>query len=173
MAITMATMSALTTLHAEPRRKAHKVTEAKADSLRALIPTAEITAGTDSLGRETIKIVLSGQGMPAEPNVTGYNAATQRAVETIAKSMTGRWSEALISVEGHTDNVGPRQENMDISIRRAAAIARLMVREGVDSCHVSHKGHGYEQPIADNRLAWGRERNRRVEIVITLPRMEK
>lgn len=147
-------------------KRTEKLMVAKADTLRSKLPNAEVSTPKDANGVTYIRIVLSGQGMPAEPNVTGYNDATRDAVRTIVRELSGSWSSALIKVTGHTDNVGPKAENQDISERRAAAVAGLMRREGIDSTRIVVSGAGYDMPIANNHLIDGREKNRRVEIEI-------
>ena len=71
-------------------------------------------------------------------------------------------------MDGHTDNVGPYDENMTVSFRRATAIAGLLTRQGVDSMRISARGFSYDYPLANNHLIEGREKNRRVEMTITL-----
>ena len=72
-----------------------------------------------------------------------------------------------IQVAGHTDSVGPDPFNKDLSQLRAEAVAAYLVSHGVDASRVTAKGYGEEEPIAPNDTEAGRERNRRVEIIIT------
>lgn len=149
-------------------RRLDKATRAKADSLRRSVAGAEVSTVADVNGLTAIRIVFSGAGLPAEPNVTGYNAATREAITAIAAQLTGPWALADITVDGHTDNVGPYDENMTVSFRRATAIAGLLTRQGVDSLRISARGFSYDYPLANNHLIEGREKNRRVEMTITL-----
>ncbi len=75
-----------------------------------------------------------------------------------------------IDVEGHTDNLPIRTEvfrsNWELSAARAASVVHLLTREGVDPARLSAIGYGEFRPIADNRTAEGRRRNRRVAIII-------
>lgn len=149
-------------------RRLDKAVRAKADSLRRTVAGAEVTTVSDVNGLTAIRIVFSGTGFPAEPNVTGYNTATREAITAIAAQLTGPWALADITVDGHTDNVGPYDENMTVSFRRATAIAGLLTRQGVDSMRISARGFSYDYPLANNHLIEGREKNRRVEMTITL-----
>lgn len=143
-----------------------RMVRAKADSLKSISGDAKVTTVRDVNGLLAIKLTLSGGGMPAEPNVTGYNAPTQRAMERLSRQMVDVWAFADIFVDGHTDNVGPYDENMTVSFRRALAIGNLLIRNGVDSLRVTPRGFSYDYPIADNHLIEGREANRRVEVTI-------
>lgn len=155
------------TLHLDSRtvRLIDRMVRAKADSLKS-IADAKVSTLRDANGLLAIKITLSGSGMPAEPNVTGYNSASQSAMQTLAHHLTDAWAAADIFVDGHTDNVGPYDENMTVSFRRALAISNLLVRTGVDSARVEPRGFAYDYPIADNHLIEGREANRRVEVTL-------
>lgn len=71
-----------------------------------------------------------------------------------------------ISVEGHTDAVGSDAYNDRLSERRARAVASELDRSGVDGRRIRTRGFGESRPIASNNTAVGRERNRRVEVVL-------
>ena len=72
----------------------------------------------------------------------------------------------LVRVEGHTDNVGGAAYNKDLSQRRAAAVVRYLVGKGVGETRLKAAGYGFERPIASNKTAGGRAKNRRVEFMI-------
>ena len=70
-----------------------------------------------------------------------------------------------INVEGHTDSVGKHDMNMTLSNNRAASVATyLKTIGGVDESRISSEGYGPDRPIAPNKLAAGRAKNRRVEM---------
>ena len=75
----------------------------------------------------------------------------------------GTWG---LSVEGHTDNVGSDSYNQSLSERRAETVRSYMVSSGVPRQTVSARGFGESKPIAPNDTNEGRQRNRRVEIII-------
>ena len=68
-----------------------------------------------------------------------------------------------VQVEGHTDNVGGRQYNLDLSERRAKSVEEYLIKKGVDAKRLRHKGFGFERPVATNATPLGRAKNRRVE----------
>lgn len=73
------------------------------------------------------------------------------------------------AVEGHTDSTGSDAHNQDLSERRAAAVAEVLVAAGFPAEGVSRTGLGKRFPIESNATAEGRAQNRRVVILITAP----
>lgn len=73
----------------------------------------------------------------------------------------------IIEVQGHTDNVGKAEVNMNLSDKRAQAVRDYLVKKGVDASRMSAHGYGSTVPIADNTTKAGRAKNRRVEFKIT------
>jgi len=73
--------------------------------------------------------------------------------------------EVIIAV-GHTDWIGTVQYNQKLSVRRAEAVKAYLVSKGIEKNRVYTEGKGKSQPIADNRTAEGRAKNRRVEIEV-------
>lgn len=71
----------------------------------------------------------------------------------------------VISIEGHTDNVGSPASNKTLSLARANAVISALVKRGIDKNRLAAKGWGQEKPIAENETDEGRAKNRRVEIV--------
>ena len=72
------------------------------------------------------------------------------------------WS---VTIEGHTDSIGTRASNLDLSKRRAAAVVNALVtRFHVSAARLSSAGFGDTRPIAPNSTIEGRARNRRVEL---------
>ena len=73
--------------------------------------------------------------------------------------------EVIIAV-GHTDSVGTDAYNQKLSVRRADAVKAYLISKGVESNRVYTEGKGEKQPVADNKTAEGRAKNRRVEIEV-------
>ncbi len=78
-----------------------------------------------------------------------------------------KYPTAKIEVEGHTDSSGSNATNLRLSQERAKNIADFLVKvSGIDADRVSHVGRGEEKPIASNNTPKGREKNRRIEVII-------
>jgi OOP family OmpA-OmpF porin len=68
-----------------------------------------------------------------------------------------------VEVQGHTDNIGSRPYNLDLSDRRAKSVIEYLSHKGIDRRRLTPHGFGFDKPIAPNTNAIGRARNRRVE----------
>lgn len=68
-----------------------------------------------------------------------------------------------VMIEGHTDNVGNAESNLELSRKRAESVKSFLVSEGIDASRIATMGYGQSRPVADNASEQGRERNRRVE----------
>jgi outer membrane protein OmpA-like peptidoglycan-associated protein len=70
-------------------------------------------------------------------------------------------------VEGHTDNTGSVATNNELSLKRAMTVRDYLIQRGVPASSIDVAGLGLSMPIGDNSTTAGRERNRRVEIVVS------
>ncbi len=78
-----------------------------------------------------------------------------------------KYPNIYVRIEGHTDNQGPQKALDKLSRERAEAIRAYLVDNGIEGQRVQAAGIGARKPVADNSTQQGRERNRRVEVVIT------
>ena len=74
--------------------------------------------------------------------------------------------DITVDLVGHTDNKGSDAYNYGLGLRRAQAVKRELVRNGVTASRLMETSRGESQPIADNKTGAGRARNRRVEISV-------
>ena len=72
-----------------------------------------------------------------------------------------------IAVDGHTDNTGSDELNQKLSDSRANAVRKYLIDNGVEESKITATGYGETTPIADNKTAAGRTKNRRVEMKLT------
>lgn len=73
--------------------------------------------------------------------------------------------EVVIAI-GHTDSIGADAYNQKLSVRRAESVKAYLVSKGVAPNRVYTEGKGEKQPVASNKTADGRQKNRRVEIEV-------
>ncbi len=98
-----------------------------------------------------------------------FNKATLRpdAAPAVAQivALLKKYPALAVSLQGHTDNVGTHDYNLKLSQDRAASVVAAIVRSGIDAKRLTSAGFGPDKPVADNKTADGRSKNRRVELV--------
>ena len=81
------------------------------------------------------------------------------------------YPQTRVAVEGHTDATGAEEKNITLSKSRADAVLQFLAdRSGVDAERMTSSGLGSAQPIDSNNTHSGRERNRRIDVVLTFTR---
>lgn len=92
------------------------------------------------------------------------NAAAQvRSKATILSNNPG----VEVSIQGHADEVGTEQYNIDLGMERAEAVLEALTGAGISSGRLTTMSHGESMPLTEGRSQEARAQNRRVEIVIT------
>lgn len=71
-----------------------------------------------------------------------------------------------LKLNGYTDNVGLASYNVNLSLKRAQAVAEPLIQSGIPASDISTVGMGEANPIADNTTELGRSENRRVAIIV-------
>ncbi len=77
-----------------------------------------------------------------------------------------KYEDTNILLAGHTDSTGSEEYNLELSRRRAQAVADFLTTQNVDQARFSVEGYGMSDPAASNDTAEGRAQNRRVEVAI-------
>ena len=95
----------------------------------------------------------------------------KKALKKIAEVMS-RNPDIDVMVEGHTDSDGIASRNWDLSVMRATAVVKVLTSSGVAPERVTAAGRGFYAPIASNRNALGKAKNRRTEIILS-PKLDE
>jgi len=90
-------------------------------------------------------------------------------LDDVARAMKAYVHVARFRIEGHTDNLGDREFNVDLAERRAWAVRGYLIEQGVDGQRLFPKGYGSTRPLGPNGTESGRAANRRVEFHVVPP----
>ncbi|WP_036235738.1 outer membrane protein OmpA, partial [Methylibium sp. T29-B] len=93
-------------------------------------------------------------------------------LDDLASKIAGLNLEVVIAV-GHTDSVGSDAYNQKLSLRRSEAVKAYLESKGIEKNRIYTEGKGEKQPVADNKTADGRAKNRRTEIEVVGTRTKK
>ena len=100
---------------------------------------------------------------------TGSDKLIPSSVDVLDKivAIMKKYSGYRLHINGHTDNIGDADKNLQLSIDRARACYEYLTAQGLNPTLISYSGHGETQPIAPNDTEEGRSQNRRVEFILT------
>jgi outer membrane protein OmpA-like peptidoglycan-associated protein len=155
------TQGALQQQQAAAAAQAQKLAELEAKLKDARDTIAKIAAVKDD--DRGMVITLSGEVL-FKTGKWDLKAGAMAKLDQIAEALRGK--EQPIVVFGFTDNVGTRENNMDLSQKRATSVREYLVGRGIPADLVTAQGKGPDEPIQDNTSVEGRAANRRVEIVV-------
>lgn len=91
--------------------------------------------------------------------------AFRRSLDKLADVLL-KYNRTVVHIVGHTDSTGPADYNLELSRRRAEAVADYLASRGVPRTRLRTEGRGESEPRASNATAAGRQLNRRVEIYV-------
>ena len=91
--------------------------------------------------------------------------AGKAKLEDLVSKLQGTDIEVIVAT-GHTDSTGTDAYNQKLSMRRANAVKAFLVSKGLPAERVFTEGKGEKQPVASNKTAEGRAKNRRVEVEV-------
>jgi len=105
-----------------------------------------------------------------EYNQWDLSVEGREALSLVAEELRNETNYFILSIEGHTDDVGSETYNQELSFKRAVAAAtHLVLHDGLDPARIFVKGFGESVPVAGNETEKGRAKNRRVELLILVP----
>ncbi len=134
------------------------------DKLKTKEQVLESIKTTDA--ENTPRTLAVFDGGTFRPGKIGINDVALSTIENFVGEISSAHGSRVI-IEGHTDNVPTGKlhiDNLDLSLRRARAIANILVSHGISSDRISVIGYGDAQPIDSNDTEEGRTKNRRVEV---------
>lgn len=99
---------------------------------------------------------------------TGKSELKGGAASNLSKlsAFLTQYPDRTVIIEGHTDNVGSDDYNVNLSQRRANSVQQFLLAQGIASNRLSSSGKGENFPVASNDSSSGRQMNRRVEVII-------
>ncbi|HEX4128800.1 MAG TPA: OmpA family protein [Pirellulales bacterium] len=157
-------------LTASVQRRASATIQAN-NSLQSRLPTIHIPGVEVRMDGDVVRIELPGNQL-FEHGSARLLPQASAMIDQVAAELLRSYPDQIIGVEGHTDsdpvNVGsPWASNHQLSIGRAMAVYdHLVSRSHVPSGHLFVVGHGANHPVVSNGALAGKQRNRRVELVV-------
>lgn len=118
------------------------------------------------------KVILDDAVLHFANNRSEIPGEALEAIRKIAQELKHYTEQCALVVTGHTSSVGGADHNQALSLRRAKAVAEVLMAEGIPAAKISITGLGSSKPIADNATREGQARNRRVEIEVRAPGAE-
>ena len=129
-------------------------------------PLRVAAGGRDLYDRLEADGRVATQGILFDTGSATIQPESTPTLKEIARTLQ-QHGDLRLRIEGHTDNVGSADANLQLSERRAAAVRDYLVqREGIDAGRLESAGLGQTAPAADNATPEGRQTNRRVELVV-------
>jgi outer membrane protein OmpA-like peptidoglycan-associated protein len=130
--------------------------ESDSDSIQWSIPLSPIEKGAT--------LVL--KNIFFEKNSAALNPSSFSELNELAKLMKEN-TGIRIEINGHTDNVGQKNDNLVLSQKRASSVSNYLVSQGIAADRLTSKGYGDAKPIASNDTEQGKSLNRRTEINVS------
>lgn len=96
---------------------------------------------------------------------TELNSKSKESMDLVIKTIEER-TPCMVDIIGHTDTVGSRSKNIEVSLKRAKLVNRLIEKKGVDTSSFSIKGYGEEDLLIPTPNNTKEPRNRNVEVFI-------
>ena len=105
-----------------------------------------------------------------DPGKATMKSATSKELDHIYSVLKAKYPGRHLEVAGHTDSDPIKKskwaDNLELSSQRAMSVARYLIQKGVAENKIGATGYGAARPLASNSTASGKQKNRRVEIVV-------
>jgi outer membrane protein OmpA-like peptidoglycan-associated protein len=113
---------------------------------------------------DDIRLIMPGD-VTFETDSANLDSKFFAVLDSVALVLT-EYKSTLVTVAGYTDSTGTMEHNQKLSEKRATTVALYLNSRGVQQERLAAVGRGENNPVADNRTAEGRSKNRRVEITL-------
>ena len=133
----------------------------KAKKQAEQVQNAKVETVKDSNGLDAVKVSFDS-GILFATGKSDLNATSQNTIKQIADVLKQN-SDMDVAIYGHTDSTGSDAINNPLSKKRAQAVQKSLLNQGVSNIKVVD-GQGSKNPVADNSTEAGRQQNRRVEV---------
>ncbi|MBN2340166.1 MAG: OmpA family protein [Deltaproteobacteria bacterium] len=118
------------------------------------------------VSRQDENILISVHGFDFPRRGTGIGSENFGLLDKIVSALN-KFPDAQVEISGHTDSRGGKDRNFRLSLERAEAVVKFLTTiGGIEASRVRAKGMGADKPIAPNNTREGREKNRRIEVLI-------
>lgn len=118
----------------------------------------------ERVGEDTLLVHFDSDVLFAVDSAALSNDA--RATLDDVAGVLQQYGKTAVIVQGHTDSTGSDEHNQELSERRADTVERYLQGRGVDGQRMQAEGFGESSPVADNDTEAGRQRNRRVDVLL-------
>lgn len=125
----------------------------------------ELQSKLIQVSKDARGIILSMSDILFGVNQASLTADLKTSLAKVA-GILSVYQQFSVSVEGNTDNTGSAEFNMKLSQQRATNVMKFLISQGISPSRLKAKGLGMTMPIADNNTKEGRQKNRRVDLVI-------
>lgn len=113
--------------------------------------------------QDAVRITYIGSKIFFENNSDKLKVASLSQLDELVKILY-KYEGANLTIEGHTDYNGSDAFNMILSQKRTESVKAYLVEKGIEATRLTGIGYGETKPVADNKTAIGRAKNRRVEL---------
>jgi OmpA-OmpF porin, OOP family len=125
--------------------------------------TAENKGCPEITKADIVRITYIGSKIFFENNSDKLKVASLSQLDELSKILN-KYEGASLTIEGHTDSVGADDFNMTLSQKRSDSVKQYLIGKGIADTRLIGIGYGETKPVADNKTALGKAKNRRVEL---------
>jgi outer membrane protein OmpA-like peptidoglycan-associated protein len=136
------------------------------EPFRVLDMTRYAPAQLSQGGSDSVRITV-GESVLFDVDKARLKPQAERVLREIKTSIVDAGTFTAVNIEGHTDDRGSDEHNVDLSQRRATAVAAFLTKNGVPNGSVYTQAFGESRPRVPNTDEENRAKNRRVEIVLS------